>query len=130
MINQFVSFFKTIIPFTIGLFLIQYFIVSIYFKNTNFIAPTSAIYIFHFTLTSLVFTLLIISHKKNPDYTGFAFLGGSLFKMIVVIIFIIIATNNDIKIHIQDFISFFIPYFFFLFIETYLAIKLLKNRKK
>jgi len=130
MIHQFVSFFKTIIPLTLALFLIQYFIVTTYFKNTNFIVSTSAIYSFHFILTSLVFSLLIISHKKNPDYTGFAFLGGSLLKMIVVIIFIIIATSNALKIHIQDFISFFIPYFFFLFIETYLAIKLLKYRKK
>jgi hypothetical protein len=126
--HQFYKFLKLIIPFSLVLFFIQYYIVESFFKNTIFFYATWSIYVFHLVITLCSYSFLIFVNKTFPDKTGFAFMGFSLIKMMAAIVFLIPLLQSDLKSQVPDVSAFFIPYFLFLFFETLFAIRLINNQ--
>lgn len=117
-----------LLAFTIILYLLQFFITGYSLKDINMYYSLTAIYLFHFFATLLVYLFLVFVHKKFKDYTGFAFMGGSFFKMLAAILFLLpmlLQKTGDAFINL---ISFFIPYFMFLFFETFYAVKLINSK--
>ncbi|MBT0607184.1 DUF6168 family protein [Aequorivita echinoideorum] len=88
------------------------------------------IYLFHFIVTSLILLVLYFVGKKVPDYVGFTFLGFILLKMVAAIAFLIPLIKMENVSKIPDFISFFAPYFIYLFIEIILTLRLLRQSLK
>jgi len=125
--QQFYPFLKYLIPFTIILFFTQNFIVNSYFEPDYFFYSTWSIYLFHFIITILSFLFLVFVNKTFPDKTGFAFMGISLIKMMAAVVFLIPLLQSDLQNQIPDVGAFFIPYFLYLFFETFFAIKLINK---
>lgn len=121
-------FFKYLLLFTLFLSLFQYLIVE-YFLNKNTFYPTFLVYGFLLLTTFGVYAALIAIHKNFKDKTGFAFMGLSLFKTFLAILFLlpIILDNSDKANILVDVFSFFVPYFLFLLFETFFAVKLLRS---
>ena len=126
--QQFYKFLKLIIPFSLVLFFIQYYIVESFFKNSFFFYSTWSIYVFHLVITLCSYSFLIFVNKTFPDKTGFAFMGFSLIKMMAAIVFLIPLLQSDLKSQVPDVSAFFIPYFLYLFFETVFAIRLINNQ--
>ena len=126
--QQFYKFLKLLIPFSLVLFFIQNYIVDSFFKETLFFYSTCSIYVFHIIVTLLSYSFLIFVNKTFPDKTGFAFMGFSLIKMMAAIVFLIPLLQSDLKSQIPDVGAFFIPYFLFLFFETFFAIRLINKQ--
>lgn len=126
--QQFYKFLKLLIPFSLVLFFIQYNIVGSFFEKTLFFYSTWSIYVFHFIVALLSYAFLIFVNKTFSDKTGFAFMGISLIKMMAAIVFLIPLLQSDLKSQIPDVSAFFIPYFLFLFFETFFAIRLINKQ--
>ena len=126
--QQFYKFLKSIIPFTIVLFFIQYYVIGSFFQNITFFYSTWSIYLFHLVITLVSYGFLLFVNKTFADKTGFAFMGFSLFKMMAAIVFLIPLIQSDLKSQIPDVSAFFIPYFLYLFFETMFAVRLLSKQ--
>lgn len=109
------------------LFFIQWTIVGSLDRNYTFYYPVTKIYIFHFLITLIILSVLYLVSKKLPQYIGYTFMGFILFKMIATIVFLIPLIKLEGVSKIPDFISFFAPYFVYLFFEIVVTLKLLKR---
>ncbi|CAD0006531.1 hypothetical protein [Flavobacterium chungangense] len=122
-----VDFIKYFVPFSIVLFASQYLVMQSLSSQFNFFYSAWSIYMFNVVATFAVYLLLIYVNKTFPTYTGFTFLGASLFRMMAAVLFLIPFIKSDVKNPITDVSSFFIPYFLFLLFETYFTIRLINK---
>lgn len=77
----------------------------------------------------IVVALLFLKRKFN-DQLGFLFMAGSLLKFAVFFIFFSPEFRADGEISRLEFLSFFVPYLFCLFLETFEVIRILNSTKK
>lgn len=123
MIQKLKTFLIVLLPFTLFFFGIQHFAVE-QLKETNvFFYNTWSIYTFHFFATLLIYIFILFVHKTSSDKIGFAFMACSLLKMIAAIVFLLPLILDREKSALNDVLSFFIPYFLFLLVETVFIIK-------
>lgn len=128
MISAFVSFLKKLSLFTVVLLLINYGIVYLIKDYEVYYSPLS-IHGFLFTITALIYILLLYVNKNFSDYTGYTFMGSSLFKMLLAVLFLLpVLLNKEIS-PMADLAAFFIPYFLYLIFETVFAVSLLNPSK-
>ncbi len=125
--NKSVNFLKYFIPFSIVLFLIQFFVMQSLSERIAFFYSAWSIYLFNIVTTILIYLVLTYINKNFSTYTGFTFLGLSFFKMMAAIVFLIPFIKSDVSDPIIDVSSFFIPYFLFLLFETYFTIRLINK---
>ncbi|MEG0848270.1 MAG: hypothetical protein RSD71_12165 [Flavobacterium sp.] len=125
--NRTLDFLKYFIPFSIVLFVAQYFTMQSLSEKYSFFYAAWSIYLFNILATFIVYLLLIYINKNFSTYTGFAFLGASFFRMMAAIVFLIPFIKSDVANPIVDVSTFFIPYFLFLLFETVFTIKLINK---
>ena len=125
--NKTTDFLKYFIPFSILLFITQYFVMQFLADKFVFMYSAWSIYLFNIVATFLVYLFLIFVNNNFVNYTGFAFIGASFFRMMLAIIFLIPLINGEVKSPIVDLGTFFIPYFLFLLFETYFTIRLINK---
>lgn len=128
MIQKLKPFLLVLIPFTIFFFIIQGFTIkqleeheSVFFYNTW------SIYLFHFLATLLIYGAILFVHKTYPEKSGFAFMALSLLKMFAAIVFLLPLIQDKDHSVLSDVLAFFIPYFLFLFVETFFVLKILNH---
>ncbi len=121
-------FLKALIPFTLLLFVVQYYTVQTSGYQKDLFYSTQSVYGFLLITTLLIYILLLFVNQNFPDFTGFAFLGTTFIKMMAAVVFLWplikgenVATNLNIG-------AFFIPYFLFLLFETVFAVRLINKR--
>ncbi|SNR87475.1 hypothetical protein SAMN04487979_12726 [Flavobacterium sp. ov086] len=125
--NKTTDFLKYFLPFSIVLFVAQYFAMQFLSDKFVFLYSAWSIYLFNIVATFLVYLFLIFVHKNFANYTGFAFLGASFIRMMAAIVFLIPLIKAHVKNPIVDISTFFIPYFLFLLFETYFTIRLINR---
>lgn len=81
-------------------------------------------------LAIFIFSSLCFMKKKFSDQLGFLFMAGSLLKFAVFFIFFSPQFRQDGEISRLEFLSFFVPYLFCLFLETFAVSKILNPSKK
>lgn len=82
------------------------------------------IHLFNFLMSALSYPLLFISAKKMKEKLGFVFLGVSVFKMLLTLVYIGITIIN--KENVEGFaLQFVFVYFVYLFYDSFIAIKTL-----
>ena len=109
------------------MFAFQWFLIDFLMKETIFYIEAYKIYAFHFFTTLIIVLTLIKIKKIIPDKIGFTFMGFSILKMAASILFLFPLTNASCLDPIPDVLAFFIPYFIFLFYETFYLVSLLNN---
>lgn len=125
--NRSVDFLKYFVPFSIVLFLIQFFLMQSLSEKITFFYSAWSIYLFNIVTTVLIYLVLTFINKNFSTYTSFSFLGLSFFKMMAAIVFLIPFIKSDVSNPIIDVTAFFIPYFLFLLFETYFTIRLINK---
>tara|TARA_B100000809_G_scaffold241045_1_gene263890 strand:- start:978 stop:1328 length:351 start_codon:yes stop_codon:yes gene_type:complete len=81
-------------------------------------------------LAIFIFSSLSLLQKKYSDQLGFLFMAGSLLKFAVFFIFFSPHFREDGEISRLEFLSFFVPYLFCLFLETLAVVKILNPSRK
>jgi len=125
--SPFLNFLKYLVPYSLVLFVAQYFSTTTIFGDFPFFYSTWSIYAFHIIITMLSYLFLLFVNKTFPDKTGFAFMGISLIKMMASVVFLIPLLQSDTIDRIPDVGMFFIPYFLFLLFETIFAVRLINK---
>ena len=126
--SKFFDFLKYFLPFLAILFAFQYFITTQVLATIPFFYSVWAIYIFHFFSVAIVFAATVAVHNLYKEYTGFAFMGATFMQMMGAIVFLIPLIKAKVADPVPDIGAFFIPYFLFLFFETYFAIKIINSK--
>lgn len=88
-----------------------------FFSDVNLVIPIISIYVFNFIGVLLVFSIINFSDYKGYKNYLFIFLGATLFKMILCIVFllpVLLDPNENAKLEV---FYFFIPYFIYLAFE-------------
>lgn len=124
--NDLLAFLKRLLPFTVILWLIQFFLQRYVIEQELYYSSFS-IYLFLFAATLLIYMSLVFVYYNFRDNTGFAFMGLSLFKMVAAVIFLLPLVLNKVNALFINILAFFIPYFLFLVIETLYAVKLINK---
>lgn len=123
------SFAITLLLFTLFFFGIQYYIVGFIKEQQGiFFYNTWSIYLFHFLVTLFIYAFVLFVNKTFSDKTGFAFMACSLLKMMGAFLFLLPLIQNKEKFGLNDVFAFFIPYFLFLFLETFYVVKILNKK--
>ncbi|WP_088340015.1 DUF6168 family protein [Robiginitalea sediminis] len=79
-------------------------------------------------LLALGIVAILYGVRKRARYQiGFLFIGGSLLKFAIFFLFFFPAYNADGDLSRAEFLSFFIPYFTALVLETYFTSRMLHN---
>ncbi len=117
-----------LIIFSAALFVIQYLILGHSFSEVALYYNLITIYLFNILATFLVYILLLYINDNYKDYTGYAFMAGSLLKMLAAVIFLLPMMLSKTLDPFINLLSFFIPYFLFLFFETFYAVKLINSK--
>ncbi|MDT0689639.1 hypothetical protein RM549_07570 [Salegentibacter sp. F188] len=125
--GKLLAFLKILIPFALILSFFQFLIIH-YIVEVELYYSIFSIYTFHFLVTFLIFFALVFIHGKFEDKTGLAFMGLSLFKMLAAIIFLLPMMLAEVEAIFGSLISFFLPYFFFLILETIYVVKLINSK--
>ncbi len=129
MIAKLNSFIVVLTVFTLFFFGVQYYIVDLIKEQQGlFFYNTWSIYLFHFLATLIIYVLVFFVNRIFPDKTGFAFMACSLLKMLAALIFLLPFIQVKEQYTINDVFAFFIPYFLFLFLETFYVIKILNQK--
>jgi hypothetical protein len=122
-----------------AIFLIQLLVVSIlifgihsylvhhFAKETVFLFPVWQIYTFHFMTTALLYGVINYKYsQRKTDIFNF-FMGGTLLKMILAIIFLSPLLLSEFENKQPDVFNFFITYFLYLGFEVYSITKFLQK---
>ena len=116
-----------LILITLPLFFVHKLAVESLSENFVFYYAVWKIYLFHFIVALSILSVLFLISKKAANYVGYAFLGFVLLKMVAAVVFLIPLIKMENVSKIPDFISCFIPYFIYLFLEIVLTLRLLKQ---
>ncbi len=127
--NKLLTWFMVCFVGTGILYTAQFIIVSSLKDSYYFHYPVWGIYLFHIITTISVLSIIYLVSKKLSSYVGFTFMGLILFKMTAALLFLIPLIKLDEVSKIPDFISFFVPYFLFLFFELLVAVQFIKHSK-
>lgn len=120
------SFLLSLVGFTILLFLIHTYIIYQFFEGELYF-PIWTIYIFNAVLVCIVYVVLNYKAKERNKKKYELFLGLTMLKMILAIVFLLplFFGKSD---HTQlEVINFFIPYFLFLAFEIFSLNKFLQK---
>ena len=120
------SFLLSLIGFTIFLFLIHKYIIYQFFEGKLYL-PIWSIYLFNAILVLIVFIILKNKSKDKTDKTLQLFLGLTMVKMILAVVFLLPLFFGKSDHSQLEVINFFIPYFLFLAFEIYSINKFLRK---
>jgi hypothetical protein len=84
-------------------------------------------YVLNVAMAALVFFPIYFYRNKYRDLLGFFFLGGSLLKFVLFFIFLYPGYHRDGVLERMEFLAFFVPYLYSLFLETFFLVKLLNT---
>ncbi|MDO5606929.1 MAG: hypothetical protein Q4G08_00585 [Capnocytophaga sp.] len=87
------------------------------------------IYVFHGVLSVFVLGFILTVYYIAPKYTGFAFLGSSLFRLVGTVLFLLPLVGGKAENPEAEIMFFMPPYFLLTAIEAYFAVRLLQIQK-
>ena len=120
------SFILKLVAFTVLLFLIHIYIISQFFEGDLYF-PIWSIYLFNSVLVLIMYVILKYKSKDKIDKTLQFFLGLTMVKMILAIVFLLPLFFGKSDHSQLEVINFFIPYFLFLAFEIFSLNKFLQK---
>jgi hypothetical protein len=126
MTKEITSFSVKLIIFTMILFGVHLYILSQFFEG-NLHFPVWSIYVFNSIMVCLVYLVITYKSKKGSKNMYQLFLGLTLLKMALAIVFLLplfFGKSNHAQLEV---INFFIPYFLFLGFEIFSLNKFLQK---
>lgn len=113
---------------TIALFGIHYYLLSYIAKDISLFFPLWHIYLFHFLITTVLYTTINYQFSKGKTEVFNTFMIVTFLKMILSILFLLPLLLSDFENKQPDVFNFFIPYFLYLFFEVYSVTQFLQKK--
>lgn len=125
--NTQVEFIAQLIFISLVLFGMHSYLAHYFMHTTALFFPLWHIYLFHFFVTIILFSVLNYKYKSGQKNIFNLFMGLTLLKMILAVLFLLPLLVSDFENKQADVFNFFIPYFLFLSFEIFSVLKILKN---
>lgn len=123
-----ISFIIQNVVFTIFLFLAHRYLLSYFAENRSFFFPVWQIYMFHFIITTALYTIINYKYSKGNTDIFNTFMLSTFLKMVLAILFLLPLLLSEMDNKQPDVFNFFIPYFLYLFFEVFSLTKFLNKR--
>ena len=125
--NRQISFLFQIILISLVLFGVHQYILYYFAASFTFFFPLWHIYAFHILVAVIIYTLINYRFSKGNTEIFTLFMGVTLVKMILAILFLLPLLLSDFQKKQPDVFNFFIPYFIYLFLEVFFVTKFLQK---
>ena len=122
------GFLLQLILLSIVVFGLHSFIIHYFFSDFSFFYPVWQIYVFHFIITAILYTLINYKYSAGNKSIFNLFTGLTLLKMILSVVFLLPLLISDIDGKQPDVMNFFAPYFVYLFFEVYALTSFLQKQ--
>lgn len=116
------------IAFSLVLFGIHAYLVSYLAADFNFFFPLWQIYLFHFVVTTVLYTIINYKYSNGKTDIFNIFMVITFLKMTLAILFLLPLLLSDFENKQPDVFNFFIPYFLYLFFEVYSVTQFLQKK--
>ncbi|MEO8934275.1 MAG: hypothetical protein ABI295_08200 [Xanthomarina sp.] len=104
------------------------YLLSHFGETITYIIPLWQIYVFHFVVTTLLYSVINFQYSRGKTDIFNLFMGFTILKMILAIAFLLPVLLSDIERKQPDVFNFFIPYFLYLFFEVYSLTSFLQKK--
>lgn len=121
------SFLLQNVAVTILLFAFHRYLLSYFATEITFFFPLWHIYVFHFAVTTVLYTVVNYKYSSGKKDIFNTFMVITFLKMIFAILFLLPLLLSDVDYKQPDVFNFFIPYFLYLFFEVYSVTKFLQK---
>lgn len=125
--NTQVEFIVQLIFISLVLFGVHSYLAHYFMQTTALFFPLWHIYLFHFFVTIILFSVLNYKYNSGQKNIFNFFMGLTLLKMILAVLFLLPLLVSDFENKQADVFNFFIPYFLFLSFEIFSVLKILKT---
>ena len=125
--NTQVEFIVQLIFISLVLFGVHSYLAHYFLHTTALFFPLWHIYLFHFFVTIILFSVLNYKYKSGQKNIFNFFMGLTLLKMILAVLFLLPLLVSDFEYKQADVFNFFVPYFLFLSFEIFSVLKILKT---
>ena len=125
--NTQVEFIVQLIFISLVLFGVHSYLAHYFLHTSALFFPLWHIYPFHFFVTIILFSVLNYKYKSGQKNIFNLFMGLTLLKMILAVLFLLPLLVSDFEYKQADVFNFFIPYFLFLSFEIFSVLKILKT---
>ncbi len=122
------SFLITNLLLSLILFGAHWYLLQAFAPGINLFFPLWQIYLFHFIVTTLFYTLINFKNSQGSDQIFMLFMIATFVKMILSIVFLLPLILGDFENKQPDVFNFFIPYFLYLFFEVIMITKFLQKK--
>lgn len=126
--NRQASFLFQLILISLVLFGVHQYILHYFASSFIFFFPLWHIYVFHILVAIIIYTLINYRYSKGNTEIFTLFMGVTLVKMILAIVFLLPLLLSDFQKKQPDVFNFFIPYFIYLFLEVFFVTKFLQKK--
>lgn len=121
------NFLFQIVVLTIVLYGIHSYMLAYFGGDLKLFFPIWQIYVFHFAITTLLYTIINYRYSIGKTEIFNIFMGSTFVKMILAILFLLPLLLSDFESKQPDVFNFFIPYFIYLFFEVFSITKFLQK---
>lgn len=122
------SFLLQNLVFSLVLYGIHSYLVSYLATDIDLFFPLWQIYLFHFVVTSLLYTIINYKYSHGNTDVFNTFMVITFLKMTISILFLLPLLLSNFENKQPDVFNFFIPYFLFLFFEVYSVTQFLQKK--
>src|SRR5690606_31443308 len=122
------SFLVQNIVLTLVLLGIHSYLLSHFVDSIIYIIPIWQIYIFHFAVTTILYSVINYQYSRGKTEIFNLFMGFTFLKMILSIVFLLPVLLSDSENKQPEVFNFFIPYFLYLFFEVYSLTSFLQKK--
>ena len=97
-------------------------------QGVNLFYPLDKLLLFHCGISALTFVIILAVHLKRPQYTAFGFVAGFVLRLIAIIIFCLPLEKRITSQPLYELLFIVLPTFYFIALETVIAIRFVKIR--
>ena len=106
---------------------IHSYLLSYFATELKLFFPVWQIYVFHFAITTLVYTVVNYKFSTGKTDVFILFMASTFIKMFLAILFLLPIILSDFEKKQPDIFNFFIPYFLYLSFEVYAITRFLQK---
>jgi hypothetical protein len=110
------------------IFGIHSYLISYLATDFDFFFPLWQIYLFHFVVTTVLYTIINYKYSNGKTDIFNIFMVITFLKMTLAIVFLLPLLLSDFENKQPDVFNFFIPYFMYLFFEVYSVTQFLQKK--
>ncbi|WP_027126215.1 hypothetical protein [Gelidibacter mesophilus] len=121
------NFLLLITVLSLVLYGIHSYLLSYFGTELKLFFPVWQIYVFHFSVTTLLYTVVNYKFSTGKTDVFILFMASTFIKMFLSILFLLPIILSDFEKKQPDIFNFFIPYFLYLAFEVYSITKFLQK---